>query len=627
MSPLPEDDRSSLERARERLYDPNTIADSHVPSRVPNEHSLPHTWGDDPFFAQPNIGSRHVRLAGVFFIGAALFFLVALGVAAFSFYFGGNTVSTDKITVDIQAPTAIAGGDTVSFSITITNKNPVAVSDASIEIDFPDGTRSAENLLQDYPRYVENLGALQSGETVTRSVKAVIFGSAGATLTLPVSLSFGTVGSNAVFVKKTTFPIAISSTPLSISVEALSETVSGKPVTLTLTVRSNATVPISNVAVATQLPFGFSIVSSSIPLTNDGFFLGTLNPGAAKSITLVGTLSGQDKEQRVFHFTVGTAQSRGDPTIVVPYMTQSAAVTITAPFLATSLSLNGNPLGNAVIVPGSMQNVTLSYENTLTTNITNASVSIQVSGSAVDYTSIRTTNGFYDSATRTILFSSDTDSALASLSPGASGIGTFSFATEPAGKITASPLITFTISVTGTRVGQTRVPENISNSVTYTMKVQTSVQLFASTLHSSGPITNSGPIPPKANVATTYTILLVVRNQGNEVAGGTVTETLPTYVTYTGTTAGTGSFSYNSVTRVVTWSVINLAQNASAQGSFQVSLTPSTSQKGASPALTGEATFSGYDRFAGVQVSSSADPVTTETHSDPGYSPTNAVVQ
>lgn len=103
--------------------------------------------------------------------------------------------------------------------------------------------------------------------------------------------------------------------------------------------------------------------------------------------------------------------------------------------------------------------------------------------------------------------------------------------------------------------------------------------------------------------------------------------TLSSYVSYTNRTAGAGTFSYNESSRTVSWSVGDLAQGASAQGSFQVSLTPSVSQKGTAPALTSRATFSGYDRFAGVQVSASADAVTTDTKGDPGYTFSNATVQ
>ncbi|MFA6519803.1 MAG: hypothetical protein WCT41_03225 [Candidatus Paceibacterota bacterium] len=624
----PEDDTGSLERARKRLYEPGTAQkEKRAPLASEDAPSLPHVWEELPIQHVPYQSVRHVRLATVFFIAAFLFFLISLGVVGYFFYFGGNTVSVDKVTVEIQGPTTIAGGDTVPFSITITNKNPVAIDNATIEVDFPSGTRNATNVLQSYPRYVENLGTLASGAVVTRSVKAIVFGGTGQTLSLPVSFSYDTAGSNAVFVKKSSYMLAVSSTPLSVTVDTLSETVSGKPLTFTLTVRSNATVPLNNVVLSNVFPFGFLVTSSSVPLNNSSFLLGTIAPSASKQVTLTGTLIGQDKEQRVFHFTVGTANTSTDQMPAVVYMTQDATIAIAAPFINTTLALNGDTSPNLVVTPGSRQSVTVSYTNTLATSITNATVAIALSGSAIDYNSIQTTSGFYRSLDHTIIFSRDTDPALAGLAPGASGIGTFSFATLPSGALTGAPSLTFTISVSGTRVGQTNVPEQVSSSVSKTVKVATAAALTVSSLHSSGPLGNNGPIPPKADQATTYSIVLNVRGGGSAIAGGTVTTILPSYVSYTDVTTGAGSFSYNDASHTVTWSTGDLAQGASAQGTFQVSLTPSTSQKGFVPALTGPISFSGYDRFAGVQISAMADPVTTETKNDPGYVPSNAVVQ
>jgi hypothetical protein len=77
----------------------------------------------------------------------------------------------------------------------------------------------------------------------------------------------------------------------------------------------------------------------------------------------------------------------------------------------------------------------------------------------------------------------------------------------------------------------------------------------------------------------------------------------------------------------MTWSVGDLPQGANMQGVFQVALTPSTSQKGGPVQLTSGASFSGYDRFAGVQVNATADPATTETTQDSGYVSGNGTVQ
>jgi hypothetical protein len=624
MTTHPEDDTSSLERARERLYKPGvSMQDVNIPKMSPIHHSLPHAWEDSQRIIRPS-GKRRMRFAGMFFIVAFLFFLVSLGIAGYFLYFGGNSVSVDKIAIGIQGPTTIAGGDTVPLSLTITNKNSTAIQNATIEIDFPDGTRDASNVLTAYPRYTENLGTIASGASVTRSVKVIMFGGSGASLTLPVSFSFGATGSNTVFVKKSSFALAVSSTPLSVSVDAPSQTVSGAPFTLTLTARSNATVPIDNVVLSAVLPFGFSVTSSSLKLNDSSFLIGTLSPGASKTIMLTGVLVGQDNEQQSFHFTIGTAKTANDQTLAVTYLTQDATVTIAAPFISTALSLNGNSSSNTTITPGSSESVTVSYTNTLQTSIQNAEVDISLSGSAVDYNSIKTSSGFYRSTDHTIVFSKDTDPSLANLAPGASGIGVFTFSTLAPGVASPSSSITFTATVSGTNTGQANSQEE-TTSTTETIKVATTVLLSSSSLHSSGQFSNSGPIPPRSGQATTYTIVWNTKNEGNAIAGGTVSTILPSYVSYTG--VANSGFSYDSGSHVVTWNIGDIAQNTSAQGSFQVSITPSTSQKGSSPTLTGPVSFSGYDRFAGVQISASADPVTTETPQDPGYTGANATVQ
>lgn len=106
-----------------------------------------------------------------------------------------------------------------------------------------------------------------------------------------------------------------------------------------------------------------------------------------------------------------------------------------------------------------------------------------------------------------------------------------------------------------------------------------------------------------------------------------MTTTLPSYVTYTGKTSGSGAFSYDNHSRSITWTAGDITQGGTAQGIFQVSLLPSISQKGGPAQLTNSVSFSGYDRFAGVSVSATAVPVTTETKQEPGYILANGSVQ
>ena len=620
------DDTSSLEEARERLYRAGTALPlRRSPFKANGRGALPHDWGDTlaPAIAKRK---RHVRRASLFLAFSFIFFLVTLGVAGYALYFGGNSVSTDKIDIAVQGPSTIASGDMVPLSIVVTNTNAVPVENATLEVDFPDGTRSASDATTAFPRYTENLGELAPGASVTRSVKAMLFGGAGQALSLPISLSYGTAASNATFVKKTSYSIEVSSAPLSVSVDAPADVVSGTPVMLTFSVRSSAPVSLDNVVLAVTTPFGFSVSSSSVPMSGGSFLLGTFAPGESRDVMLTGTLYGQDSEQKVFHATIGTAQTAQGNTPSVAYMTQDTTVSILAPFITTTVAIGGDTSDQPVLQAGTVQNITVSYTNTLPTSIANAAVSVTLSGNAIDYSSIKTAQGFYRSSDHTIIFDKDHDASLASLAANTSGTESFTFSTLPSGALPPSPTITFATAVSGTPVGGSGTPESMKASETKTAKVETTVLLGASSLHAAG-IAPSGPIPPKADQATTYTIVWNATDEGSAVAGATVTATLPDYVSYTGETSGAGTMSYDGGSRTVTWTAGNLPQGGSAQGSFQVSLTPSASQKGSAPTLTGPASFSGYDRFAGVEVTATAGAATTETTGDPGYVPADALVQ
>lgn len=630
--PVPEDDESSLsllERARKVLYGRAYTKRERPTFTAAPAPSVEHVWEEElEQLAQPALppaeteptparsGAGKLSWAGKFFMGSFAFFFIAIGAAAFSYYFGSNAVSNGKIAIDVQGPATLAGGDTLSLQVSITNNNPTTINDAVIRIDFPEGTRSSQNILRAYPRFAKNLGTLESGETVHETVKAVIFGGAGDSFTLPISFSYTIETSNATFEKKHTYPLSISSTPLSISIDALSEVTSGQPYTIALTVRSNATVPISNVVVVPSFPFGFTPSSVSIPLSDAGFSLGTLEPGATRKITITGVLSGEENEERTFRFAVGTSKSAQDPTLAISYMTQDVIARFASSFISTAIVIDGSSSDDVALSPGGVHSVTLSYANRLATPVTNASFSVTVSGTAIDYDSIKPSSGFYNSPTHTVIFDRDTDPALALLEPGDSDTQTFTFSTLPAG--ISTPTVSFTTSVAGTRAGESGVPEQLVSTVTKTAKVATTIALNARASRSAGAFTETGPIPPIAEQPTSYTIVWNVQNQGNAIAGATVSATIPSYVTWLGETNGQGSFSYDPSARTVTWSVGDLPRGAGAQGLFQVSLLPSTSQRGSIVTLTGNTKLSAYDRFAGVQVGASAPAATTELSGDTG---------
>ncbi len=629
-----DDNFDSLEKARKRLYAPNKkpiFMEDTLSMR--NATKEQHNWQSEKPSLNIQKPHKHVRIALIFFWAALIFFIIATSSAAYLFLSGDRSVSINNVSVTMKGPTTIAGGDTVSLLLSVTNSNPAPIENVNMTLRFPTGTRSAVDMLTPLTNDTENLGTIAAGGSIERTVKVVLFGGQGDILTIPATLHFKTAGSNAVFVKHTSYAISVIATPLSVSVDAAPQTVPGQPFSLTATVRSNATKPIAGVVLRVDYPTGFVPTKTSISPVGTTFVLGTLAPGTTSIVHIIGTLAGQNGEQRAFRFTVGTADSASGTAIAVTYMTQTATVDITKPFLATTLNVNGSSASHTVITAQSHTSVSLVWVNTLKVPITNANIIVALSGAALDPSSVRVVRGQYQSSNQTIVFSRDTDASLAMLSPGAQGVGTFTFSTLPltntaSTSATGSPTITISVSVSGQRPGQGNVPETVTSSVTKTIKVATTLSLEAYATHSTGPFTNTGPIPPTPNQMTTYTIIWNAHNTTSDIAAATISANLPADVKFIGPTSSTNNqVVYNSGEHSLKWTIGNLAAGASRQTDFQVSFVPSTSQHGYAPVLVNPATFSAFDRFAQVTVSVTTNAVTTSLLHDSSYPAGSGTVQ
>lgn len=565
-------------------------------------------------------------------MGAGAFFVIAAIVAAGLIIFGGRTVSTDNIDITIEGGSATVGsGDTVTLLISVKNGNPVSITDTMLDIDFPEGTRSADNIAEPIAPYNDTLGEIAPGQSAERTVRAVFFGSENEKVTIPIRFEYRTAGASSAFIKEETYELTIMTSPLSVSVGALSQVSAGQPFTVAVAVRSNAAAPLSNVALLITYPPGFSPISTNpTPLEGSLFDLGTLGPGEEKVISVRGTIIGEDRETRFFTFTVGTRASAEATTLANPYTTVQAPLTLERTFLAPTLSLNRDTSDALVLTTGETVSGVLSWINTLAVPIQDAQIAVKIEG-AVEPGSIRTGNGFYRSADSTILFTKETIAALAQVGPGQTGNGAFTLAVKggAAAASLRSPTVTFIVSVGGRRLNESNVPTAVNATITRTLKVETDLELTARALRTTGPFKNTGPWPPAADQETTYTIEWSLANSVNSVGGTRVTGVLPSYVRFTGAMSpADGSVTYNETSHTVTWNVGDVPAGTSAKKmSFQVALTPSAAQRATSPALITGQEAAGTDRFTNRRVSSVAVDLSTDLRDDPAWNPSIGQVQ
>ena len=612
----PENNASALEELRQKLYANAAPPSFPAPANTASVSSTPNidAW-QEKTAPEPK---KKMAWSVLFLIGALIIFVGALGTAAYFLVFGGGAISNDHVSISVAPIPSLRSGDVATLLVTVKNENPTTISSTHLSVVFPENARSADDPLKPYPRYDEDLGDIPVGESVTRTVRAALSGAEGDVLTLPLKLEYKTEGSNATFVKEETHDVTITSSPLSLRVVVPTQATAGQEITLQVVVHSDAAVAMENITVSAEYPFGF--LPAKTGLSTTFFDVGTLAPGKDATVLVRGTLTGEDNDERVFRFKVGTKSPNG---LGLTYATGQGSIALSHPFLATTFAINSNS-GTDIVIPSDQgASAVLQWVNTLASDITDAQILVKLSGDALDVNSVSATGGFYRSVDSTLVFSRDTSPGLARLAPGASGNGSFSFSTkgtEAMNKI-RNPAITATITISGRSSKGGNAPILETATMTRSIQIATDLAVVARSSRTDATFKNTGPVPPQPNVESTYTILMDLTSSVNSVDGATVRGTLPPYVRFVGPTIpADGSITFDSNSRVVSFAAGKVsAGGVVKRGAFQVALLPSTSQRGTSPVLMSAVSYTGTDSFTKRLLEGPLPSVTTQTIGDVGY--------
>jgi hypothetical protein len=359
--------------------------------------------------------------------------------------------------------------------------------------------------------------------------------------------------------------------------------------------------------------------------------VGDIAPGKSKTVTISGALQGQDQDSRVFNFIAGAANANSPSVISTEYTDTSETVTLQKPFITTTISFGSNDTGAGDFVGQFSKpiNATISWFNNLPDTVSNAEIHLQLSGNAFDKASVSSNGGLYDSASGEITWDKTNTPALESIPASSSGSITFAIEPQDLGTLAipiTNPSIDLSISVDGQRTSESNVPQALTESVSRSIKIASSIALSAQALHTTGPFINSGPFPPRAEATTTYTIIWTIANSSSAVSGAQISATLPENVTWLGPISPQSeNVQYDANSRTVTWNAgtltAYLGQNGQQQRqvAFEVSLYPNITNVGNPLTLVNPATLSAADNFTGITVYSSWGALTTRLSTDPGF--------
>ncbi len=622
-----------LDSLGRRLYskDPHALRGHREGILHPTNAQVKNAWAG---IKEPASTLSRIKLpASVFkkfFIFSAIFFVMAVGFALYSFLGGTNTVSNQNIDIAVLGNTFAAGGEDLPLQIEITNKNTVALELADLIVAYPKGTAQNTEGTTEQTTLRYSLDRIPAGKVVTQDIDAILFGEEGSTRDIKISLEYRLAGSNAIFEKNKIYTVTLNSAPIALSVDGPEEINTNQKITLAIKTTVNAKKPVEGVLLKVDYPPGFKFEEASPkPTSFDNVWnLGDLAPGSEHVVNVTGTVLGQDGEARTFHVYTGSADTITTNSIGVVYNSLSHIMTIVKPFIEATIIVNGLNQDNIVIDSERQASAQIVWANNLPTRITDAVLAVTFSGNALDLSSIKTGSGFYDSNKQTVIWDKTTVPELGAIEPGERGSVDFSFESLPllsGSLLLKDPTITIAVDIKGKEPSAGGIQTEITNATEKSIKINSDFQIGAEASYSTGPFANTGPLQPHAGVPTTYTITWTLTNSANPITLAKASSTLPTYVRWVGTSAPPAEkISYDASSRAIVWDIGSVSSGIGYTGSsrsvsFQVELLPSTSQIGSVPQLLLETALTGIDSFTKSTINESHASLNTRLPNDPAF--------
>jgi hypothetical protein len=607
-----------------------TIEADVVPSEEPVAEPVREENAEDTLVIPPEESSekpkRSYRMIIILF-SLGFFILTALASSVFLF-FGGNEISTKNISITMEAPFAIAGGDVVPIQLGVSNQNKVPLESVILILNYPPGTKSADESARDLYEERLPIDDIEAGGVINIPIKVILFGEENDDKEINATIEYRVKNSNGTFVKDSEpLVVKINSSPLVLRVEAVEKISSGQEMEIRLTLQSNASSPMKNVLVSANYPDSFSYISSepSPGYGQNEWLIEEILPESTYIIVLKGLITGLASEVSEIQFQAGNPKSDNKFSIGSILTQTKTSYSIEKPFIDVVVDINQDRDGDVTLNSGDDADVTLYVKNTLDETVYDMRVELIPKGNIIRDELLDVNNsGYYDSTTKKINWEISGMSSLEEVGPGESR--EFSLTIKPDPKQNTSA---FDVSakVFARRVSESRASEELIGTAIAKAKYSSVISIGSQIGRNDGPFSDSGPIPPVAGVATKYTVTIVAEAGVNDMVDGILTTSLPQHIKWLDKIAGDGKVEYNPVSKKIFWDVGDISAGDKKTLQIQVELLPSIKQVKRIVTIINSQELRATDRFTGKSLKATEPLLTSELSEEAGFADNDGVVQ
>jgi len=538
--------------------------------------------------------------------------ILALVVGIYGlYYYQKNVYSKDVLKLEILGQEETELLQEIKYTVKYKNNGNVRLEEPELVFDYPDNALPADGTSLRVVKKSEELGeVIYPGQEKTFTFTARLMGQEGEVKEARASLSYQPKNLKARYVSETSFTTIIKKIPLNFDFDLSSKIESGKELKFRLNYFSNVDYPLAGLRIIIDYPSGFEFIDSTPKsLEKTEWDIGLLNKAEGGRIEISGKLAGEVGAEKIFRAKIGTWQD-GEFILLKEV---SRGITVIKPALYITQQINNNPKFTAS--PGDLLHYEVFFRNIGEEFLNDMFLLVTLNGSAFDFETVRAPEGDFTPGDNSIIWDWRRVKNLQLLSPQSEGKVEFWVELKDEWEIKnledKNPEIKTIIFLSQAKEEFTN---KVNSKLAISQKGYFNDEIFG----------NSGPLPPKAGEATTYTITWQAKNYYNEVKDAKVKAVLPKNVSLTGKIfpqEQTDKITFDSQSREIVWNVGDLAVGqgiltSAPNISFQVAFLPGESQKGQIPEIIGQAEIIGQDEWTGETLRVSSPSINTALPDD-----------
>jgi len=546
-------------------------------------------------------------------IKAIIILTIILGIAGF-WYYQRNIYSKETLRVEILGPEEVEMAQEIEYIVKYKNNGNIRLEEPKLIFEYPKNSIviGEQNLPENQEVSPEEKGSLRQekklediypGQEQTFHFKARLLGSENEAKIAKAWLSYKPKNLKTRYESATTFTTLIKSVPLTFEFDFPSKVEPGRKTLFRLNYFSNIDYPISNLRIKIEYPSGFEFFESQPKaLGKTEWDVPLLNKAGGGRIEVSGILTGEVQESKIFRANLGIWQE-GEFVLLKEAV---KGIEITRPSIFVSCQINGSPQYSAN--SGDYLYYEIFFKNTGEEALENLFLVAQLEGEVLDFNTLQAGAGQFQKDSNSIIWDHIVVPQLRLLSSMEEGEVGFWIKVKDdlSGK---NPLIK-------TKISLSQAKEE------FITKINTKLAISQRGYFNGGPFKNYGSLPPQVGNATTYTIFWQAKNFYNDVKNLKVKANLPSQMRLTGEISSKeAKFSFDPASREIVWEIGELAAGSGISGSgpeisFQVALTPDSTQRGQIPELISQAKIIGEDIWTGEKVEAIAGAVNTSLPDD-----------